>query len=88
MVGTSPYLIVALLRRSGRLPRCAARPCRVLWLPCSVGLCCLLRCFCAFVRSLCWCLRRVRSGGACVLLCRPRSVPRSFCCPFAVQSSE
>ena len=74
MVGTSPYLIVALLRRSGRPRRCAALPCRVLSRPCWVGLCCLVRCSCAFVRWLCCCcLRRVRSGGPCVLLRRLRA---------------
>ena len=76
MVGTCPCLIEAMLRRSGRRPRWAARPCGALRLPRAVGRCCLVRCCCPFVRSSCCCLRRVRSGGARVLLRGPRAVRR------------
>ena len=75
MVGTCPCIIVALLRRSGRLPRCAGGACGALRRPRAVGRCVLAG---ASVRSLCRRLRRVRSGGACVVLRRPRSVPRSL----------
>ena len=40
MVGTNPYLVVALRRRSGR---CTDSPCSLLPLPCAVCMCVLLR---------------------------------------------
>jgi len=82
MVGTSPYLVVALRRRSGRPRRCAVRPCTLLRRP----------------RAVCLCVRAAVSAAcrlsvpACVLLRRPCAVgtllrlPRACCCVGLVRS--
>ncbi|KAJ8614697.1 hypothetical protein MRB53_036490 [Persea americana] len=82
MVGTNPYIVVALRRRSGR---CTVCPCCLLPVPCAVcafvllcSVCTLLRhqcvraCCCAVRACCCVCSARV-------LLCRSRVLLRLQC---------
>ena len=82
MVGTNPYIVVALRRRSGR---CTVCPCCLLPVPCAVCACVLLCSVCTLLRHQCVraCCCAVRACccvcGARVLLCRSRVLLRLQC---------
>ena len=82
MVGTNPYIVVALRRRSGR---CTVCPCCLLPVPCAVCACVLLCSVCTLLRHQCVraCCCAVRACccvcSARVLLCRSRVLLRLQC---------